>query len=121
MHDQRYDEARLAKLKELKRLMMELELAGEDGTLSPEALEGALAEAEDASPEGGDLAVEGEAMAEEEDPLAAKRRAFFKPKAPEPKKPGTAIMIALGGPAKSPAPKTVDQRSGTKGKVGGKY
>lgn len=93
MHDgAMYDDARLAKLKELKRLMMELELSGEDGEISPEALEVAMEEAGDsAAEETAGLAMEGE-MEPEADPLAEKRRAFFNPK-PKAPRPGTASVM----------------------------
>lgn len=109
MHDDAmYDGARFAKLKELRRLMVELELEGEDGALDVAALEGALAEAgetasEDVEEPGG-MGVSGEATSEEsegDDPLVVARRNFFKPPKKDNRRPGTATLFAA---TKTPKP-----------------
>jgi hypothetical protein len=99
-----YDDARQAKLKELRRLMVDLELEDMTGGVDAEKLEQALAEATDGAEEateGLSMAEEGDEEAgaeleEEEDPLAVARRKFFKPERKPERSPGTAIMIAMG-------------------------
>lgn len=96
-----YDDARLSKLKELRRLMVELELEGMDGGIDTEKLEEALEEASGggmADAEEASEGEEGEEMAAEkpeEDPLAIARRKFFKPEKKMDRSPGTAVMIAM--------------------------
>lgn len=96
-----YGDARMAKLKELKRMLMELALEDADGTIKADELQSLLDEAGDVASEEG--AVEGDEEATDspetveevaaEDPLAEARRRFFKPKAPE-RRGGTAMMLA---------------------------
>lgn len=106
-----YDDARLAKLKELRRLMVELELEDMNGGIDAAKLEQALEEATEGAAEAGETMMEGaeaeaeemaEEMPEEEDPLAVARRKFFKPEKKAERSPGTAVMIAMQ--AKKPMP-----------------
>ena len=102
--DSIYDEARMAKLKELRKLMVEEEMLDMNGEIDSEKLQEALEEAggEAEMPMEGVAEDEGaesepmEAGEDEEDPaLVAARRKFFKPERKEKPSAGTAIMIAL--------------------------
>lgn len=98
-----YDEARMAKLKELRRLMVELELEDMNGGIDAQKLEEVLEQAGDEASEAPEMAEEpgeeaeemAEVEGEEEDPLAVARRKFFKPEKKPERSPGTAIMIAM--------------------------
>jgi len=103
-----YDDARMAKLKELRKLMVEEEMLDMNGEIDSEKLQDALAEAggEAEMPMDGSAEHEGAeskameasegAEDDEEDPaLVEARRKFFKPERKEKPSAGTAIMIAL--------------------------
>ena len=108
MHDdQMYGDARMAKLRELKKLMMELALEDENGEIKAGDLQAALDEAGNAASDvegeetaemetqASEMGIPEENEAEEEDPLAVARRKFFKPKRQEEtRRPGTAILMA---------------------------
>ena len=101
-----YDDARMTKLKELRRLMVDLELEDMNGSVDADKLEQALEEATDGAMAKDGLSMdEGEGMEEsdeelameepEEDPLAVARRKFFKPERKVERSPGTAVMLAV--------------------------
>lgn len=101
--DSIYDEARMSKLKELRKLMVEEEMLDMNGEIDSEKLQEALEEAGgeaempmEGSAEEGAEAEPMEAGEDDEDPaLVAARRKFFKPERKEKPSAGTAIMIAL--------------------------
>jgi hypothetical protein len=129
-----YDRARVEKLKQLKRLMQELQLEDGDGSLSQQKLDDAMAEADGASadsldgtdpgqPEADGIpepdADDGEAqppMDEKAKKLADLRKSFFGKKEAKPRRPGTALMIAVGDkmPGKSAQSKHMAKRPGHK-------
>lgn len=115
-NDQMMEEAKLEKLKELRKVLREILAAEGDAPMGSEKLEGALEEAEDAAleePMGADaddeeMIREGteEEMAEpdgivpEEDELTRMRREYFQPKA-GPSQDAKGVKIAVLGPQKA--------------------